>query len=151
MKVLISHFSLWNAPIAADTAHQTEFGIVGSKTRTQQNINAFGGDPGKGKLIYNISRSGLIYGQMTIMGESAGAISVGHHINTMPHDHPFRAAVQISGSSIACAPSWRERPRRRVDCFTQTSEQYQFLRPRSDGLRTGRIRHMETFLKSGTS
>ena len=38
------------------------------------------------------------------MGESAGAMGVGHHINTMPDDPPFHAAVQMSGSSIASAP-----------------------------------------------
>jgi carboxylesterase type B len=51
------------------------------------------------------------------MGESAGAMGVGHHINTMVGNPPFRAAIEMSGSSIVSAPelsetdpdaSWRE-------------------------------------------
>ncbi|KAK4896570.1 hypothetical protein LTR27_005488 [Elasticomyces elasticus] len=56
---------------------------------TQQNIAAFGGDPEK----------------VTIMGESAGAVSVGTFINTYAENPPFRAGVQMSGSSIYTLPS----------------------------------------------
>jgi carboxylesterase type B len=38
------------------------------------------------------------------MGESAGAVSVGHLVNTMPTDPPFRACVEMSGSSVVSAP-----------------------------------------------
>jgi carboxylesterase type B len=38
------------------------------------------------------------------MGESAGAMSVGHLVNTMPNNPPFRAAVEMSGSSVVSAP-----------------------------------------------
>lgn len=34
------------------------------------------------------------------MGESAGAISVGDLVNTMPENPPFRAAIEMSGSSV---------------------------------------------------
>jgi carboxylesterase type B len=42
------------------------------------------------------------------MGESAGAMGVGHHINTMIENPPFRAAIEMSGSSIATAPQLGE-------------------------------------------
>ena len=34
------------------------------------------------------------------MGESAGAMAVGNIVNTMPDDPPFRAAIEMSGSSV---------------------------------------------------
>jgi carboxylesterase type B len=38
------------------------------------------------------------------MGESAGAVGVGHLINTMPDNPPFRAAILQSGSSMFTPP-----------------------------------------------
>lgn len=35
------------------------------------------------------------------MGESAGAMAVGHLINTYPDNPPFRAGIEMSGSSVA--------------------------------------------------
>ncbi|EFR01662.1 para-nitrobenzyl esterase [Nannizzia gypsea CBS 118893] len=54
----------------------------------KRNIHAFGGDPDK----------------VTIAGQSAGAVSVGHLINTAPADLPFRAAILQSGSSLFQIP-----------------------------------------------
>ena len=39
------------------------------------------------------------------MGESSGAMSVGYLINTYPENPPFRAGIQMSGSSVYSMPS----------------------------------------------
>ncbi|KPI40371.1 uncharacterized protein AB675_7821 [Cyphellophora attinorum] len=39
------------------------------------------------------------------MGESHGAVSVGHLVNTFPDNPPFRAAIEMSGSAVALAGS----------------------------------------------
>jgi carboxylesterase type B len=42
---------------------------------------------------------------VTIMGESAGAMGVGHLINTYSDNQPFRAGIQMSGSSVYSLPN----------------------------------------------
>jgi carboxylesterase type B len=42
---------------------------------------------------------------VTIMGESHGAVSVGHLVNTFADNPPFRAAIEMSGSAVALAGS----------------------------------------------
>ncbi|KAM5470040.1 hypothetical protein MauCBS54593_003923 [Microsporum audouinii] len=67
--------------------NQRNLGILDQRLAldwVKRNIHVFGGDPNK----------------VTIAGQSAGAVSVGHLINTAPPGLPFRAAILQSGSSL---------------------------------------------------
>jgi carboxylesterase type B len=67
---------------------------------TARNIEQFGGDPNKG-MSSSTLRSGMAdINIVTIMGESAGALAVGNLVNTVPNNPPFRAAIEMSGSSV---------------------------------------------------